>query len=187
MILVYLSLIMVALTWLSGRSISGYKYKCHWVSLALIALLLPVHVGVVFFFPGRGSYQGVALVGSEVVVVALLLLNRHLPGLKLAALGVALNVLVMSFNGWLMPIPLSTYEYIYPHRAAPIEYQRPIKSKNVALEWEHISMPLLADIIPFPWLWRWYAASPGDFLLMAGVGWFLFQSPKMKKVTVNYV
>ncbi len=177
MILVYVGTILVMLAWFSGRSVSGYEYRFRRAGLGLVGLLLLVHIVVIFLVPGRDNFQGVLLVFSQLIVIGLMALNHHLPGLKLAAVGVALNALVMLANGWLMPIPVSTYEYVYPARPAVVEHERPPTSKNVALKWEEITMPWLADIIPTPWLWRWYAISLGDIVLMVGLGWFLLAAP----------
>ncbi len=181
MILIYIALIMVSMAFLMGHdlgAIGRLPYRGGRSILGLVLGLFILQTIAVIYVPGQTTLQVIILILSQVVLIAVLLLNHRLPGAKLFALGVALNVTVMVANGGWMPISIETYNYIYPDRP-PIEAQaRPPKSKNVALPQKDITMWWLVDVIPTPWLWRWYAVSPGDVILMIGAARFIFATPK---------
>ncbi len=181
MILIYVAIILIVVAWLMSKdlaAISKLPFQGGRPVLVLVAILFILQAVAVIYTPGQTKFQIIILVLSQVVLVGILLLNHHLPGAKLFALGVALNITVMTANGGWMPIPIETYSYIYPDRP-PIEAQaRPPNSKNVALDREDINLWWLSDVVPVPWLWRWYAVSPGDIVLMFGVALFIFAIPK---------
>jgi hypothetical protein len=87
----------------------------------------------------------------------------------LAAVGVALNVVVVTANGGYMPQSLAARQII---TAAPIATDR--LSSVVPLT-EDSRLPWLADIIPQPsWTPMANVLSIGDLLLAAGIGWGTF-------------
>ncbi len=150
MILVYIGIIMLAIAWWFGQLhvVAEYKYQGGWwASLLLVSSFLLQMVVVVYAPPSSRLLQVFVFVLSQVVVISLMLINHHLFGLRLAALGVTLNLLVVVANGGFMPIPLETYESIYPHRP-PIEAEsRPPNSKNIVRNWDDINLVWLADVI----------------------------------------
>ncbi len=184
MILVYVGIIILALAWWSGRlhAVAEYKFKGGgWAALLLVGSFFLQSVVVVYTPHESRLVQVVVFVSSQIIVIGLMVLNRHLPGLRLAAVGVTFNLLVVVANGGFMPIPLETYESVYPHRP-PIEAEsRPPNSKNITLTWDNINLVWLADIIPTPWLWRWYVVSVGDVVMMVGASFFLFAGRRKKQ------
>jgi hypothetical protein len=129
---------------------------------------------VVIFFP-ESYRQGLSLHTGllSLSYLALLLtawVNRRVPGMVLLALGLLLNVAVMSANGGYMPITPETMQRIGHANTASIEPgTRVVGSKDVALPREQTRLWVLSDILilppPFPIP---SACSPGDVLIAAG-------------------
>jgi hypothetical protein len=122
---------------------------------------------------------------SQLALICLLLINRHAPGAWLFGLGLALNCVVMIANGGWMPITPENYHYVHPERTIELQ-TRPPNSKNIILPRSDTTLWLLSDIIRIK-LWRRWAASIGDFLLIAGVAQFIFRGTAAKSplVTAN--
>jgi len=99
------------------------------------------------------------LLASQVAVLAFLWLNRALRGTLLAAVGVALNTLVIAVHG-AMPVSEAAVSQV-PGAAWPVPtgMHRPL-AEGDALWW-------LADVIPVPLLRS--VISVGDIVLAAGV------------------
>ncbi|MEX2503441.1 MAG: DUF5317 domain-containing protein [Egicoccus sp.] len=107
--------------------------------------------------PDAGTY--VLLLVSQLFVVAWVVVNRHLPGLILVAVGLAANALVMAANG---AMPVS------PDAIAALgigEVEVP-PGKHVLLDGS-TRLPWLADVIPVPPLRS--IISVGDILLAIGL------------------
>jgi len=119
--------------------------------------------------------QMVLLILSQMALVLLLLINHHLPGVKIFALGIALNVAVMVANGGWMPVTPDTYRFVHPERTIAIE-SRPPSSKNIILPRSETNLWILSDIIPLTLPGRRTAISIGDVLLVVGVAQFIFQT-----------
>ncbi len=181
MILIYALILLIALAWMLGRDLMAIEkrtFRGGLPALILIVILFILQATLVIYAPGQSRLQVVILGLSNVALIVALLLNHHLPGVKLMALGILLNFTVIIANGGWMPVETQMYHYVYPNRP-PIETQaRPQNSKNIILDREDINLWFLADIIPTPWLWRWYLVSLGDIILVAGGGQFIFSLPR---------
>lgn len=103
----------------------------------------------------------VVLLATNLVVVAFLALNRHLPGMQLAALGLFLNVLVIASNG-AMPVSESAAATV----GLADELQDP-GVKHEVLD-SDTKLGFLGDIIPIPVLNK--LISVGDVVLAVGIG-----------------
>jgi hypothetical protein len=128
----------------------------------------------VLYVPGQSVFQRIILITSQLALIGIFLLNRHIPGAKLFALGIVLNVVVMVANGGWMPITPETYQFVHPNRPI-VEQTRPSSSKNIILPQSKTNLWILTDIIPITLPWRRTAVSIGDILLVAGVAQFIFQ------------
>lgn len=104
-----------------------------------------------------------AYVGALLLIVAVAILNRHIPGAWLAALGIALNLLVIALNGG-MPVDLSA--------AHSVGVQVRDDGLHIPLSNATV-LPLLADILPAAVFRNVY--SLGDVLLAAGGFWIVFR------------
>ena len=98
-------------------------------------------------------------------VAAFLVLNRELPGMMLAAIGMALNVLVIAANG-AMPVSAEAAE------AAGLGSIGEVGLKHELLT-DATLLPFLADVIPIPVIAK--IVSLGDLFLGAGIGWLVYR------------
>ncbi|HNP73568.1 MAG TPA: DUF5317 family protein [Kouleothrix sp.] len=108
---------------------------------------------------------------SMVAVFGCCLCNLALPGAALAATGVGLNLLAMAWHGGAMPIRTDILAAVGVS-AAPGTLLH--ASKDIAV----LASPvwLLSDWIIIPLPRGPLVASPGDFLIVAGVTWWLLFS-----------
>lgn len=183
MILAYAIILLIILALLFRRDLSALgqiSYRGGWVTMGLIVGLFFLQSVLVIYVPGRSLWQIVILNGAQIALVLLFLLNHHVPGAKIFALGIALNVLVMLANGGWMPLTPETYHFVHPDRPV-VEHTRPSNSKNILLPRSETNLWILADIIPITLPWRRTAVSPGDILLVAGVAQLIFQATARKK------
>ena len=136
-----------------------------WLQLLVGGLALQVLFQV--WDPGlTESRQLIVVLVANAAVAAFLLANLRLPGMLLAGLGLAANVLVIALNSG-MPVSASAAEQV----------GRPIDETSAGLKHERLTdestAPWLADIVPIPVLNE--VISPGDVLLAAGIGWFVYR------------
>lgn len=183
MVLAYAIILLIILALLLRRDLSTLgqiSYRGGWVTMGLIVGLFFLQSVLVIYVPGQTLWQIVILNGSQIALVLLFLLNHHVPGAKLFALGIALNVLVMLANGGWMPLTPETYHFVHPDRPV-VEQTRPSSSKNILLPRSETNLWILSDIIPVTLPWRRTAVSPGDIVLVAGVAQLIFQATSRKK------
>jgi hypothetical protein len=140
-------------------NLAGTRFRWTWV------LFLGLAVQILFeIWTPAGFSSGVRLaltLATIAAVLVFLVANSHLPGALIAAVGLALNVLVISVNG-AMPVSL------HAARVAGITFdafsQLGIKHEiaNAATR-----LPWLADILPVPHTQKIFSA--GDVVLAAGL------------------
>lgn len=135
--------------------------KLNWLPLLFGALV--VQVALDFGDPSwLGDPAGLGLLlATNAVVVAFLALNRHLPGMKLAALGLFLNVVVIAVNG-AMPVSEPAARTV----GLADELQQP-GVKHEVLD-SDTRLGFLGDVIPLPGVGK--IISVGDIVLAAGIG-----------------
>ena len=189
MILAYAIIFLLILALLLRRDLSAIgkvKVRSGKKLLVIIIGLYVAQAVLVVFVPGQTTLQMAVLILSQTALGFLFVLNRHLPGAKLFALGIFLNLLVMVANGGWMPITAATYQYVHPEWP-PVEIgTRAPDSKNVILPREETNLWILSDIIPVFLPWRGWAISVGDVLLIVGIAQFIFQATsKREKITAN--
>ncbi|TDB38806.1 MAG: hypothetical protein D9V44_03715 [Actinobacteria bacterium] len=106
-------------------------------------------------------------------LIALALWNRHWAGLSIAALGIALNVVVIVANG-AMPVSLDAIARLDPKLVPNFDLVHEQLTDETRLQG-------LADVIAVPGpKWHRGVASPGDLLLSAGAGIFVFSAMRKK-------
>jgi hypothetical protein len=162
-------------------AVGQHRFKGGWKLAAGVAGLFVVQALVVLYVPGQSVLQLAALTLSQVALLGLVILNRHLPGAVLFAAGMILNITVMMANGGWMPITPELYAFIRPERAVALE-ARPPDSKGIILSKEDTNLWVLSDIVPVVLPWRRTAVSIGDLLLVAGTGQFVFHTTARKRV-----
>lgn len=183
MILAYAIILLVIFVLLLRRDLSkigqipirgGYKLVPVVVGLFVIQAVLVLYV------PGQTLIQAATLVLSQSALVLLFLSNHRLPGAKLFACGIILNVTVMLTNGGWMPISPETYQFVHPERTVELG-SRPPTSKNIVLPRAETNLWLLSDMVPVVLPWRRTAVSIGDILLVVAAAQFIFQTTSPKE------
>ena len=186
MILIYMIILLTTLALFLGCDLSQIgrlTYRGGWKLAALVAGLSILQTILVLFTPGQTMGQMLLAIFSQLALAGAFLLNRHLPGAKLVALGIMLNTTVMLANGGWMPITLESVRYVHPDRPIELEARQP-KSKNIILPRSETNLWLLSDIIPVAVPWRRYVISLGDSLLVVGVAQFIFQTTTRRKTPI---
>ena len=177
MILVYAIIFLVILALLLRRDLSALgriQYRGGWKLGLVIGTLFFLQAALVLVVPGQTTLQMLVVILSQFVLIFLFILNRHVPGAKLFALGVILNTTVMIANGGWMPITPETYQAIRPNRVVEVQDRAPL-SKGIMLPRSETNLWLLSEIIPVSLPGHKNAVSIGDLLLILGVAQFLFQ------------
>ena len=181
MILAYAVILLTILALILGRDLCALKKIAYnGKPVIVIAVLFALQAGLVIFAPGQAGWQMLLLIATQCGLVFLLLLNRHVLGAKLFALGVILNIIVMASNGGWMPVTPEGYEFIHPDRTAEV-YVKPPSSKNIILPRDKTRLWLLSDIIPVSLPWRSWMISVGDIILVLAVGQYLFQMSSIRQ------
>ena len=144
-------------------SLAATKFRFLWL---LFAALL-IQVGFTMWDPEWLTEAGdlAVLLVTNSVVAAFLALNRRLPGMWVAAVGMALNVLVISANG-AMPVSLTAAELAGSDRPSEFGLKHEPLTDDSLLPW-------LADVIPLPGLSTLISA--GDVVLAIGIGWLVYR------------
>ena len=161
-------------------AIGRISYRGGWKLAAAVAGLFVLQAMMVLYVPGQTVFQLALLILSQIALVFLLLLNRHVPGAKLFALGIVLNIAVMVANGGWMPVTPEIHYFVHPDR--PVELQaRQVNSKDVILPRTETNLWILSDIIPVMLPWRRNAVSIGDVLLILGAAQLISQATSKQK------
>jgi hypothetical protein len=179
MILIALCLaLLVGLAAVGGRVSNLAHVQVRWAWLAPLAFLMQAYL---IFFPaeragGLLSARSLLLTASHILLFVVVWQNRHLSGVKLLGLGLALNFLVMLVNGGFMPItPEALVQIGYDGNASQLETGYIVgRTKNMVAEAGEARLWFLSDIMviprPFPIP---TALSLGDVLIVLGLFLFL--------------
>lgn len=148
---------------LAGGSIRHFdRARIHWWALAPIALALQVVPAPA----GRAGLAAAMLVASYLLLLAVVGVNRRVPGAAAMGIGLLLNLAVVGLNGG-MPVSVDAA------RAAGAEGPLVIEGSKRHLMTDEDVLRLLGDVIPVPRPIG-VVLSIGDVLLFAGMGWWLF-------------
>ncbi len=176
MILAYVVIIFVIAALLLRRDLSligQLPYRGGWLAAVLVVTIFAAQAKWAIYVNGPSNWQGIILILSQAGLLLLALINYHLPGAKLFALGVFLNILVMSVNGGWMPLEPDMYRFVHPDHAIAVD-EKPFGSKNVVLPRHKTKLWFLADVIPVTLPWRQTVVSVGDVMMMAAAARFVF-------------
>jgi hypothetical protein len=145
-----------------GGSLSSLAAtKVRWLWLVYAGVLMQV-IGAIALSGDTGL---VVVLASNAVIALWLLLNVRLPGIALAAIGLALNVLVIAANG-AMPVSAEVIEAAGESEAEEIGG---LKHERLT---EDTRFGFLGDVIAVPWLRE--VLSLGDVLLALGIAYFVY-------------
>ena len=149
-----------------GGSLEGLAntpFRFLWV----LFLGLVIQVGAGMWDPewlSDGGDLAVVLV-SNAAVALFLAMNRHLPGMLLAACGLLLNLAVIAPNG-AMPVSLTAAELAGGDPPADFGLKHEILDDDTVFPW-------LADVIPVPGMQS--LLSFGDVVLALGIGRLVYR------------
>jgi len=155
MILLLVLAISIVIAIVRGGKLSRLaSLPLRWPALPLLAFALQI---VVIYFPSSGG-QGLSslhtamLVGSYLILLLAIWMNRRLPGMAFIALGLLLNLAVMLANGGYMPITPDTVQRIGhgDHVVVTGTTARVGHSKDVVLPKEQTHLWFLSDVFPLP-------------------------------------
>ena len=137
--------------------------RFRWAWVGLVGILLQ-------FLPIEGGLGSAALATSFLLLFAVALANRRLPGWSLILVGLYLNFLVISVNQG-MPVTLEAIRA--SGQADTITELRALDSPKHHLRTAEDELLLLGDILAVPPPIR-QAVSIGDLAAIAGMAWFVF-------------
>ncbi|MEA2476920.1 MAG: hypothetical protein QOC87_1119 [Actinomycetota bacterium] len=148
----------------SLRSLADTRFR--WVPLLYAALV--VQIVFEFWSPSwvHGTFAFALLMATTAGIAVFLLANRTLPGLALAGIGLALNLLVIGVNG-AMPVSVSAAR------------EAGVRSNLNDIGFKHEQMGprtrlrYLGDVIPIPNSQQIF--SVGDVVLALGIGWLVYR------------
>ena len=152
---------------LSGGSMRFLeRLRVHWWGLAPIALVLqsvPLPVGSA----QRSGLAATSLVSSYVLLLAVVAVNRRVPGAALMAAGLTMNLAVVALDGG-MPVSRDAIRTAGTDGVIVIEdgARHHLMSKGDMLQ-------PLADVVPVPSPFG-VVLSIGDVLLYGGMAWWCF-------------
>jgi hypothetical protein len=122
------------------------------------------------------SWIPVVLIGSQTLLLIFSIVNIGRPGFWLLGLGLALNLLVIVFNGGMMPISPETIQHLNPDAASGAWQigQRLGVGKDIVLPVAETRLWFLSDRFFLPdWITYKVAFSLGDVFISAGAFWLL--------------
>jgi hypothetical protein len=157
-----------------GRLARLASLPLRWPALPIAAFALQ---STVIYFPASwllGSKNAAALILplSYLVLLAVVWVNRRIPGMALIGLGLVLNLAVILANGGYMPVAPEVLQSIGhgDHVTAMEPGARVENSKDIVLPREQTHLWVLSDIFPLPPPFPIPSAfSLGDVLTAAGV------------------
>jgi hypothetical protein len=120
---------------------------------------------------GRAGGVGV-MVLSQTLVAAFLAINWRLPGMRLAVLGLVMNVMVIGLNG-AMPVSATAARIAGLDELGDMGLEHELLTRDTLL-------PFLGDVIPLPFTER--IVSIGDIVLALGIGRFTYSAAVGKEL-----
>ena len=142
------------------------RFRVHWWALAPIALalqVLPIASGT----PERAGFAAASLVASYVLLLAVVAVNRRVPGSVLMGVGLLMNLAVVGLNGG-MPVGADAIRIAGAQGVVAIEDG----AKHHLMSDVDVLQPL-GDVIPIPPPFG-VVFSIGDLLLYGGLAWWCF-------------
>lgn len=156
------------------------------LSLTWLALVAFIPQFLAFYLPATQELAddylvAVGLVGSQVGLLVFAWFNRRQAGVWLLGLGLVLNLLVITFNGGLMPISPEMVEKLNPNYELFVSWgvgDRVGATKNIMLPPAETRLAFLSDrfFLPLPkwWMFHPVAYSLGDVFIAVGAFWLLW-------------
>lgn len=110
---------------------------------------------------------------SNAILILAVVINLRLGGMRLLGVGLLCNALVIGLNGGYMPVSSASQRLAgLEHWAERLEEQG--RYSNTVLMTEDTRLPVLGDVIPWPWPIPFRNVySVGDFLIGLGGFWLV--------------
>ena len=161
-----IAVLVAAVALMRGGSLESLAAtRAQWLWLVWVALLIQ---GTLILEPSWLSDAGAlaVLITTNLAIILFMVLNRTLPGMLIAAVGLLLNLVVISANG-AMPVSDRVLGMADIDESAldsaGLKHER--MTDDTALPW-------LGDVVPITPLREIW--SLGDFVLAAGIGYFMW-------------
>ena len=136
-----------------------------WLPFLLIGLAIQIVYSLLPLDDLSEGRARVVILLSYTMVISFLIANWRLQGMAIAAIGLALNITVIAFNG-AMPVSIDAA------RSAGVSTSfENAGVKHEASDKDTI-LPWLGDVIPLPGLKE--VISIGDIVLAAGIAWLVY-------------
>ena len=173
----------VVVGWMRGGKLSRLgedAFKWWWV-VPVVAVVQSLSVSLMTSTSRLNllNPRPLIMIGSYIVLWAVVFWNRQLPGMALVLVGVTLNFIAIAANGGYMPI---TPQALARIGAGQLAYRMPLGSvvmgsKDVVLQSDGARFWMLGDnlVIPEPFPWP-TAMSIGDAFLAVGVFCYIMHS-----------
>jgi hypothetical protein len=184
MVAIYGVAIGLTLGWLRGGQLSelrNLRLRLGWVVLpaALLQLLVVTDPWAIWREPGMA---GLLLMISYAPFVAFIAANPRVPGLAVAGIGLALNLVVMLANGGLMPVsPQSQLAAGHPEDREIIVGARTSAGKGIILPASETRLAFLSDTIVMPPFPRPMIVSLGDLVMVGGLAYGVHAAMRRRK------
>ena len=152
------------------------EVRIRWAWLAIAAVA--VQLALMHWFPERVSLARVLFPLTHLAILAVAWMNRDLMGMRLLAIGFALNLLTITVNGGFMPITPEALVRVGAAESvdAVTLHSRRLPSKGLVMTREETRLWWLSDIIPLRFPLK-AVISFGDVFIAAGI--FLFVQETM--------
>lgn len=165
----------LARAWYGGRPLRSPDLRTAWlVPIAFLPQWLA------FYLPETrrlvaDNLAAASMVSSQALLLVFAWRNRHQPGFWSLGLGLALNLLVITLNGGLMPISPETTTRLFPG-ISPDTWEVGDRLRwNVVLPDAETRLWWLSDRLLTPaWFPYRHALSIGDVLIAGGAFWLLW-------------
>lgn len=157
---------------IGGRQVAPPNYHLSWL---VFVSFIPQYLAFEVDITRRCMpdwLASVALVGSQMILLVFVLLNRNRPGFWLLGMGLGMNFVVIMVNGGFMPISPQAVQYLAPAASAGSWQvtQRLWFGKDIVLPVTETNLHLFSDCLLLPtWLPFHVAFSAGDILISIGV------------------
>ena len=172
MLLAYCALLSIPVGWLRRgrlRNLEQVPMKRLWLPIA--AFLLEALIGPLTRLAPARLWLWALVLMEYLLLGAFLWGNRALTPIRVLALGTAVNFLVISLNGWRMPVSRAALEL--PELSGLVSrIQNGTLAEYVLID-EGTRLWWLGDVLHFSWIPRMSIASVGDLFLGAGVFWLI--------------
>ncbi|MBN1305649.1 MAG: DUF5317 domain-containing protein [Anaerolineales bacterium] len=155
--------------------INGLRFP--WIPvIALLPQVIALYLPITRSLVSKG-FAAACLVGSQMLLLIFVWLNRRWPGILVLAVGLILNLAVIIANGGFMPVNSDTVESVLPtiHANEMFVGER-FGTKDVLLPAQDTQLEWLADRNHFPdWFPFQAIYSLGDVAIVLGIFWVLVQ------------